>query len=151
MSFRPVIDPHFHCWTSKIPNANLGDITSAIPEYNPTTYSEDARTAKEFDVQRLVHVEAIVGQKEGGVVLDTVGETRHVCGLDTAGRQIHLVVYVNLTHDVAKTLDEHAAIAGDRLRGVRMILNHHSNPSLTWPQVAKDYTTAEASEGIIEG
>jgi predicted TIM-barrel fold metal-dependent hydrolase len=88
-----------------------------------------------------VHVEATVGQCEGGAVLDPVAETRMVMQ-EVSGRRINLVPFVHLAKsDVAAQIEAHKAVAGDRMVGVRMILNYSAtDPSLTWPQVARgDY------------
>ncbi|MEE2710514.1 MAG: amidohydrolase family protein [Gemmatimonadota bacterium] len=139
-------DPHFHMWNLfERPNPNLGSTAGhPLPVYHADDYFRDMETLPApLRLVAGVHVETIVGQKDGGTVLDTVGETRWVCSqlAETEERvPFSVVAYVNLVGDLAereRILQEHVEEAGGRLRGVRMILNHHpDNPDLTWPQVA---------------
>jgi predicted TIM-barrel fold metal-dependent hydrolase len=139
----PVCDPHFHLWDiAQRPNPNLGGGDQhPLPTYLAPDYLEDmAQLPAPLEIVSSVHVETIVGQKEGGYVLDTVGETQFVCDqMADTGHPIGIAAYVHLARDTDETaavLAEHEAAAGGRLRGVRMILNHHpENPDLTWPQV----------------
>ena len=136
----PLCDPHFHLWDlAERANPNLGD----PPPYRAGDYFADMATLPD-GLERVagVHVETVVGQKEGGVLVDTVSETEWVCDQlqPTATEQpFGLVAYVHLARDTTaaeRTLDAHLATAGKRLRGVRMILNHHpKNSDLIWPQV----------------
>ena len=60
-----------------------------------------------------MHVEAIVGQKDGGVVVDPVAETR-VVAREAANLPfpVRAVVYVNLTRpNVAEVIAEHRLAA----------------------------------------
>ena len=137
-------DPHFHLWDlAERANPNLGD---AAPSYLADDYARDIGELP-AELQRVsgVHVETVVGQIAGGAVVDTIGETQWVCDQlapTEAEQPFGLVAYVHLGRDTAaaeQTIQQHLAIAADRLRGVRMILNHHpDNPSLTWPQVEGD-------------
>ena len=141
-----VCDPHFHMWDLfERPNLNLGSTAvHPLPVYHADDYLRDMETLPApLRLVAGVHVETIVGQKQGGTVLDTVGETRWVCSqlAETEDRlQFSVVAYVNLAGDPVereRILQEHVEEAGGRLCGVRMILNHHpDNPDLTWPQVA---------------
>lgn len=139
-----VADAHFHFWDNVArPNANLGDITAegAFPRYLAPDFVADwASVAGTATLAAAVHVETIVGQKEGGVVLDPVGETAWLgTQLPEMGVPSVIVAYAHLARpDVKAVLDAHEAAASGRLRGIRMILNHHpTNPSLTWPQVER--------------
>jgi predicted TIM-barrel fold metal-dependent hydrolase len=92
---------------------------------------------------------------DGGHVIDTVGETRWVCDqIAPTDHRIGIVSYVHLARDTEESsvvLQQHKEAAGGRLRGVRMILNHHpDNPDLTWPQVERgDFLTdTRFHEGI---
>jgi predicted TIM-barrel fold metal-dependent hydrolase len=146
-----VCDPHFHFWDhSALPNANLGDITKSIPAYTPSTYTEDAAAAG-LKIASAVHVEAIVGQSEGGVKLDPLAETRWVveqlasaAAAGMASPKTHLAPYVHLARaDAAELIAGHRAAAGDAFVGVRMILNFkEDDPTLCWPQVGRgDFLT----------
>ncbi|MBT3343845.1 MAG: amidohydrolase family protein [Gemmatimonadetes bacterium] len=136
-------DPHFHLWNvHERPNPNLGGaVEEQQPVYLPADYLGDmARLPEPLQLASSVHVETVVGQAPGGAVIDTVGETRFVCEqMEPTGHPMGIVAYVHLARsaeETGKVLDDHAAAAGGRLRGVRMILNHHpDNPDLTWPQV----------------
>lgn len=138
-------DPHFHVWDLEVrPNANLGEPAGhPMPRYLAADYLADmAQLPSPLQLTSSVHVETVVGQMEGGPVVDTVGETRFVAEqADLSGHPHGIVAYVHLARDTAaaaRTLDEHTEAADGRLRGVRMILNHHpTNPDLTWPQVER--------------
>lgn len=138
-------DPHFHLWDlAARPNANLGAAEAhPLPRYVVEDYLADmGQLPASLELASSVHVETVVGQSDGGAVIDTVSETAFVAAEAERGGHPHgIVAYVHLARDTAaaaRTLDEHAAAAGDRLRGVRMILNHHpDNPALTWPQVER--------------
>lgn len=141
----PVCDPHFHLWDIRErPNPNLGAaVEEHLPAYGADDYLADmASLPAPLRLASCVHVETVVGQMDGGYVLDTVGETRFVVDrMASVGTPCGIVAYVHLARDTdeaAVVLDQHRAAAGDRLRGVRMILNHHpDNPDLTWPQVER--------------
>ena len=138
-------DPHFHVWDlATRANGNLGaPADHPLPLYLAADYLADMGQLPEpLELSSSVHVETVVGQMEGGPVIDTVGETRFVVEQAEASGHPHgIVAYVHLARDAAeaaRTLDAHADAAGGRLRGVRMILNHHpTNPELTWPQVER--------------
>ena len=137
----PLCDPHFHLWDlAERPNPNLGDV---MPAYRAADYSQDMSELPP-KLQRVsgVHVETVVGQVPGGVLVDTVEETRWVRGQlepTSAEQPFGIVAYVHLERDIAaaeRTIEQHLAAAKGRLCGVRMILNHHpDNPDLTWPQI----------------
>ena len=131
-------DPHFHLWdVPKRPNPNLGMSST----YLASDYQRDmANLPAPLRLVSGLHVETIVGQKPGDFPLDTVDETRWVCAqLAPLGRPFGIVAYVHLardTQEAERTILEHKEVSGGRLRGVRMILNHHpDDASLTWPQV----------------
>ena len=138
-----VCDPHFHLWNiHQRPNPNLGTaVEEHLPTYTATDYLADMKQLPAtLELVSSVHVETVVGQMEGGVVIDAVEETRFVdAQMDPTGHPCGIVAYVHLgrdTEQAGRLLRQHADVAGDRLRGVRMILNHHAtNPDLTWPQV----------------
>lgn len=141
----PVCDPHFHLWDVHTrPNPNLGeDVAEHLPIYHGNDYrSEMAGLPGTLRIASSVHVETVVGQMEGGHVLDPVAETRWVCDQMEPTETEHpfgVVGYVHLSHNIAEThrqLERHSEAASGRFKGVRMILNHHpTNPDLTWPQV----------------
>jgi predicted TIM-barrel fold metal-dependent hydrolase len=141
----PLCDPHFHMWDlPRRPNPNLGPDTAAhLPTYLALDYARDmGELPAPLKLVSGVHVETLVGQMEGGFPLDTVDETRWVCAElepTAAERQFGVVAYVHLARDTAaaeRVIQQHIETSGGRLRGVRMILNHHpDNPDLTWPQV----------------
>ncbi len=133
----PITDPHFHLWdVTALPNPNLGELATVVPSYTLLNYEEDCGVG----VGGSVWIESIVGQAPGGAVLDPVAETRFVLEhLGAEGRKnINLVVFVKLSAlpEAQAVLDAHRHVAGDRLVGVRMILNYSAkDPTLTWPQV----------------
>jgi len=153
-----VCDPHFHLWhIAKRPNPNLGAaVAQHLPRYVATDYLADmAQLPETLELVSSVHVETVVGQMDGGAVIDTLEETRFVSAQMNARRHPGgIVAYVHLARDTEKAeklLREHAEAADGRLRGVRMILNHHpDNPDLTWPQVERgDFLrSAVFKEGI---
>ncbi len=138
-----VCDPHFHLWNIRErPNPNLGEaVEQHLQRYVATDYLADmAQLPDPLELVSSVHVETVVGQMQGGAVVDTVEETRFVSAQVGATKHpAGIVSYVHLGQDTAlaeKLLPQHAEAADGRLRGVRMILNHHpDNPDLTWPQV----------------
>ncbi len=140
-----IIDPHFHLWDLGVrPNPNLGpDVERDLPAYHAADYLRDmGRLPAPLELEASVHVETIVGQMEGGFPLDEVAETRFVRDqMAPTGHPFAIVPYAHLARDLrhtAQVLDRHLAEAGERLRGVRMILNHHpGDPALTWPQVER--------------
>ncbi|HAA74899.1 TPA: hypothetical protein DCE37_07270 [Candidatus Latescibacteria bacterium] len=154
----PVCDPHFHLWNvNERPNPNLGDNAQhPLPVYLASDYLEDMASLPDpLHIVSSLHVETVVGQTPGGFAIDTVGETRFVCDqMNDTGHPIGIVAFVHLARDTGETetvLSQHAEAAGGRLRGVRMILNHHDEkPDLTWPQVEHDrfLTDPVFQEGI---
>ena len=77
-----VCDPHFHLWDlNQRPNPNLGTaVEESLPAYLAADYLEEmGRLPAPLELSSSIHVETVVGQMEGGFVLDTVGETRWVC------------------------------------------------------------------------
>lgn len=138
----PLCDPHFHLWDlQERPNPNLGEV---MPAYRAEDYFRDmGELPTALNRVSGVHVETVVGQMEGGTIVDTVGETQWVrdqLQATEAEQPFGIVAYVHLGRDTAeteRTIERHLEEVGTRLRGVRMILNHHpDNPDLTWPQVA---------------
>ena len=140
-----IIDPHFHLWDLGVrPNPNLGpDVERDLPVYHAGDYLRDmGQLPAPLELEASVHVETVVGQMEGGFAVDEVAETRFVCDqMAPTGHPFGIVAYAHLARGVRHTervLDRHLAEAGERLRGVRMILNHHpGDPALTWPQVER--------------
>lgn len=140
-----VCDPHFHMWDlPNRPNPNLGAaVEQDLPTYLAADYLGDmAQLPAPLQLVSAIHVETIVGQMEGGAPLDSVDETRWVCSQlkpVMQDRPFAVVAYIHLAQDGTTRehiLQEHIEVSGARLRGVRMILNHHpDNPELTWPQV----------------
>ncbi len=134
----PLCDPHFHLWdVPNRPNPNLGNDST----YLASDYQRDMDLLP-APLQRVsgLHVETVVGQMPGGAAIDTVDETRWVCQqLQPLGQPFGIVAYVHLGRDaleVERTIAQHREVSEGRLRGVRMILNHHPDlPELTWPQV----------------
>ena len=147
MTTLPLCDPHFHMWNlDDRPNPNLGpEAEELLRAYGAEDYDADAATLPpRLNLVSRVHVETVVGQMEGGPVVDTVSESEWVCAQvepTQAERPSYLVAYLNLAGDPAaaeRTLERHIEASSSRLRGVRMILNHHpGNPALTWPQVER--------------
>lgn len=142
----PLCDPHFHLWDLRDrPNPNLGNADGhPLPSYLASDYLRDVATIpSDLQLTYSVHVETVVGQEPGGAQLDSVSETEWVCGQMSpteADLPFFIVAFVHLAQSAKereRELEAHMAAAAGRLRGVRMILNHHDdNPALTWPQVA---------------
>jgi len=142
----PLCDPHFHLWDLRArPNPNLGKVDGhPLPSYLASDYLRDVATIpSDLRLMSSVHVETIVGQAPGGAQLDSVSETEWVCGQmspSEVDRPFFIVAFLHLARSATereRELEAHMAAAAGRLRGVRMILNHHDhNPELTWPQVA---------------
>ena len=139
----PMCDPHFHLWDLPTrPNPNFGPVEDLpLPSYLATDYDRDmAQLPAPLQLVSSVFVETVVGQMEGGARIDAVDESRWICAqmqAREAERPFYLVPYVHLARDTAAdAIAQHARVAGGRLRGVRMILNHHPrDPELTWAQV----------------
>ena len=134
----PLCDPHFHLWdVPNRPNPNLGsDSTYIASDYRRDM---DQLPAPLRRVSGL-HVETVVGQMPGGAVVDSVDETHWVCQqLEPLNQPFGIVAYVHLDREaseIERDLAQHRAVSAGRLRGVRMILNHHPTlAELTWPQV----------------
>lgn len=135
-------DPHFHLFR---PNPNIGQ----VKRYDAKDYFNDMKLLP-TQLQRVsgIHVETVVGQMPGGPFIDSVDETRWVCSqLSDIKAPYGIVAYVhlarplkNVEHDIEKHFEE----AGNKLRGIRMILNYHpTDPSLTWSQVEHDRFTSD--------
>ena len=98
----PLCDPHFHLWDlAERANPNLGD----PPPYKASDYFADMATLPD-ELKRVagVHVETVVGQKEGGVVVDTVSETKWVrdqLQSTEADQPFGIVAYAHLARDTA--------------------------------------------------
>ena len=137
-SVLPLCDPHFHLWdVPNRPNPNLGNDST----YLASDYRRDMDLLP-APLQRVsgLHVETVVGQMPGGAVVDSVDETRWVCQqLVPWDQPFGIVAYMHLSRDeslIEQDLAQHREVSEGRLRGVRMILNHHPDQSeLTWPQV----------------
>ena len=93
-------------------NDNIKGIYTTIPSYLSSDYSGDI-SAGSINVVGAVHVEAIVGQKDGGVVLDPIAETRIVVReAGKLGFPIRVVAYVNLARpDAAAVIAQHRVVA----------------------------------------
>ena len=105
------------------PNANLGDITNTMPVYAPADYEADAADAG-VTVEHAVHVETMVGQEAGGVVLDTLAESRSLVAHSRAFKpKLKVVAFVQLARpDCEEVIKGHLEILGKAFVGVRMIL-----------------------------
>lgn len=136
-----------------MPNPNLGGILDSIPHYKAADFAADAATLPApARLVAAVHVETIVGQKDGGHKLDEIAETAFVAAQLSAlaGVETRIVAYANLARaDVATVLDGHAAVAGSQLVGIRMILNYdETDASLCWPQVdGADFLVPTTAKG----
>jgi predicted TIM-barrel fold metal-dependent hydrolase len=126
-----VVDPHIHLWDLKTHHypwlANpgvsfVGDARDLKHDYLVADLHADA---KEIDVLKVVHVEA------NHDPADPVEETRWLQSIaDSAGSRgmpQGIVAAVDLSaQNAAEVLEGHATFAN--LRGVRQILNVHTNP-----------------------
>lgn len=158
-------DPHFHTWRDAHANPNLGGIADTIPTSTATDYAAEWAAATSptaaSTLAAAVHVETVVGQAEGGAVVDAVGETEWVVSqLATLPRGVthrRLVAYLHLARpDARALLARHLVIAGRALAGVRMVLNYDADDaSITWPQVDRgDYLTGGVPafrDGCVRG
>ena len=139
----PICDPHFHVWDNKdnFKNLNLGGIADGPLGVYLT--KDILAATKGLPYVSGVHVETVVGQKEGGFPMDTVAETRFVlkdiAGFG-AGAPFGICAFVHLgREDAGKVIGEHLVAGEGKLVGGRMILNYSAeDASLTWPQVDGD-------------
>jgi hypothetical protein len=128
-------------WDAKTtPNPNLGGIADTVlGVYTGATFKTDIG---DLPFKSAVHVEAIVGQVDGGYKLDVVGETKWVMenAKMLAPIKVGIVPFVHLGRDdAAETIAAHRALAGSAFVGVRMILNFDpKDESICWPQVGRD-------------
>ena len=135
----PVCDPHFHVWDhSRFPNANRKskDIVRDISVYY-YYLKQHSDSASGLDLRGLVTVEAIVGQMEGGLVLDFVGETAEIAqqraDFLASGLSVKCgsVAFVQLGQaDAAEVIAAHRQTAGPNFVGVQMITNWSDTVSL---------------------
>lgn len=125
-----------HWWdTPRRANGNLGGILASIPSYLAADYLADL---EDLELDSCVHVETVVGQVEGGEKLDTFAHTAFELEQARAlGKPVALVVFVKLSSaEAEKDILAHIALGGDRVVGVRMILNYdEADATLCWPQV----------------
>ena len=76
-------------------------------------FSNDIKAVADFEFVGAVHVEAVVGQKDGGVVIDPIAET-HIVVREASKLSfpVRAVAYVNLTRpDAAAVIREHSLAA----------------------------------------
>lgn len=140
----PLCDPHFHMWDCIAhPNPNLGEAGQNLPVYSAENYQADMKQLP-FPLYWVsgIHVETIVGQSEESEIPDIIEETSWVCSQLNSTAPQHpfaVVAFLNLTQETPLSdnlLERHIHASGNRLCGVRMILNHHPhNQDLTWPHV----------------
>ena len=80
-----VCDPHFHLWDiHERPNPNIGTaVEESLPAYTATDYLADMRQLPApLELASSVHVETVVGQMEGGAVIDAVYTPEDTEGID---------------------------------------------------------------------
>jgi len=125
----------------KLYNKNLGGIADGdLGVYTAARYLAEAAG---INLVGGVHVETVVGQMEGGFVIDSVAETEYALSqlACMAPRAMGIVAFVDLAGaGVEAALDAHAAAGGSAFVGVRFITNFRADGKLSWPQVARgDY------------
>lgn len=134
----PIVDPHMHLWdlerirypwlTPPLPVGITGDVSAIARTYRLDDYFRDVSAeGTALRVAKVVHVEA------GAEPEDSLAETCWLQSIaDARGFPQALVVHVELqSPQAAAQLAEHAGYRN--VRGVRQILNWHSDP-------AKSYT-----------
>ena len=99
------------------------------PQYTPDNYFNDFSC---LNLSAFVHVEATVGQCEGGYILDTVKETLYVMEefkKRGKGKSMGICPFLHLgRRDAMEILKKHMEIAESHLVSIRLILNYE--PSL---------------------
>jgi predicted TIM-barrel fold metal-dependent hydrolase len=131
----PVVDPHHHLWDLENnsypwlqqeppPQLVCGDIRPIRRSYMPHDLKEDIGT---LPVIKTVHLQCDWNPA------DPVGETRWLDGqADQYALPSGIVAFARLQDDnVGEVLDGHVNASG-RLRGIRQILNWHSDSVLTF-------------------
>ena len=128
-----IIDPHHHLWDlSKIsyPWLEEEDKSAFFGSYAPLhrNYLVDdylADTHKQ-DLEASVHLQAECDHQ------DPVGETRWLSEVAEAhGLPTAIVAFADFSRDdIQSVLEQHGEF--ERVRGIRQILNHHEDPTLTY-------------------
>ena len=127
-----IVDPHVHLWNleairypwlaSPRPNRFIGNYDELAKTH---TLADFLHEAGEVEVLKMVHIEAAAAPA------DRLSESRWLQAIaddpKSAGRPNGIVAAVDLsTPDIHRALEAHQAFPA--LRGVRQILNVHSNP-----------------------
>jgi predicted TIM-barrel fold metal-dependent hydrolase len=131
----PLVDAHVHLWDLKGPisypwlappfldGGVAGSVEAIAKTYLLDDYLADAAG---FDIAKIVHVDA------GADPLDALAETQWLQTMaDAKGRPDAIVAYAPLNASGVETLLE-AHAAHPNVRGIRQILNWHSDPNLTY-------------------
>ncbi len=131
MARRQIIDAHHHLWDldhgyayswlQDKPNGEgmLGNLASIATTYLPADYLADSSN---YDVMKSVHIEA--------VPLDPLAESRWLTGLGTA-LPTGIVGHIDLeAPDAEAIITAHAAFPA--MRGIRQIVNWHTNAAVTF-------------------
>lgn len=128
-----IIDPHIHLWdlaTGLYPGLEtpsdsfIGNNTPIARSYLPEEYL--AEGADEFEIIGAVHIEAFP--------TDPLAEVAHISNM-AEGLAIPLAIVgkADLRQPDAEALLD-AMMEYAPFRGIRQVLNHHSNPGLTYTQ-----------------
>ena len=127
----PLIDPHHHLWDlsavsypwllANEKTAFFGSYEPLAQNYLPQDYLHDSTGQ---DVQKTVHLQAEADR------LDPVAETRWLAGLGTTIPNA-IIAYADFRADnIESILEQHCEF--DQVRGIRQILNHHADASLSY-------------------
>jgi len=127
----PLIDPHHHLWdlaAVRYPwlladekTAFFGSYERLARNYLPEDYLQDSAGQ---DVQKSVHLQAEADHQ------DPVAETCWLAGLGGSIPSA-IVAYADFrADDIESILEQHCEF--DQVRGIRQILNHHSDSSLSY-------------------
>lgn len=127
-----IVDPHMHLWN--LETIRYPWLATPRPDWLLSPYDEIARThllddflrdAGNIEVLKTVHVEA--GAEAANSLLETQWLQSITNDPASGGRPNGIVAAVDLrAHDIQRVLEEHKAFPA--VRGVRQILNVHSNP-----------------------
>jgi len=129
------IDPHFHIWdvSESSPSKHTQkSLNTAYPLYLPKEYI--AEFPEHCQLAKAIFVEAI--SEDPLAELKWANDFASL--FEEAKIDLALVPYADLSNpNIGDLLQTYSTYP--RVRGIRQIINHHSNPSLTWPKVSQEY------------
>ncbi len=129
---RKVADPHFHVWslathewlrTGSVPGRPEGLEAHIVGDLRPMQrdypMSEYAAESSKYHLAQSVHIQVYHD--------DPIEETRQVFNhIEEWGHPTGIVAYAELEReDIEEQISTHLSIAGDRLKGIRQIIDWH--------------------------